>query len=328
MALIKCPECGKENVSDSAETCPECGYSIKAHFDKIKYDEEQKRLAKQREQQKIESEKKNKELQAKKKKQHQEYMNKYFGTPIKKVGWCVFACVIVAVIIIIGIYIQKENKVSSAIKSSEKYVNEIKTNTSKIDNILANADYVYGSIKSDDAIESITGYLREISISMAFLDDCSKNGNRVTNAIDSYINSKTSFSSWEMYKQNLNKTYFVADNNDKSADKLVKNVAYSSNKEMGSAKKKNSVIVENQNITTSGSNYKVCGTVTNNTSKIVYFVKVKVSLKDDNGKVIDTETTYACGDEGLKPNESTKFECYIKKDSKMKSYSAEIYEYR
>ena len=37
MALIKCPECGKENVSDSAETCPECGYSIKAHFDKIKY---------------------------------------------------------------------------------------------------------------------------------------------------------------------------------------------------------------------------------------------------------------------------------------------------
>ena len=105
-------------------------------------------------------------------------------------------------------------------------------------------------------------------------------------------------------------------------------MAYSSNKEMGSAKKKNSVIVENQNITTSGSNYKVCGTVTNNTSKIVYFVKVKVSLKDDNGKVIDTETTYACGDEGLKPNESTKFECYIKKDSKMKSYSAEIYEYR
>lgn len=28
MALIKCPECGKENVSDKAKACPECGYSL------------------------------------------------------------------------------------------------------------------------------------------------------------------------------------------------------------------------------------------------------------------------------------------------------------
>ncbi len=26
MALIKCPECGKENVSDTAKTCPNCGF--------------------------------------------------------------------------------------------------------------------------------------------------------------------------------------------------------------------------------------------------------------------------------------------------------------
>lgn len=36
MALVKCPECGKENVSDNAEMCPECGYGIKAHFDLLK----------------------------------------------------------------------------------------------------------------------------------------------------------------------------------------------------------------------------------------------------------------------------------------------------
>lgn len=36
MALIKCPECGRENVSDSAESFPNCGYGIKAHFDKLK----------------------------------------------------------------------------------------------------------------------------------------------------------------------------------------------------------------------------------------------------------------------------------------------------
>lgn len=36
MALVKCPECGRENVSDSAEACPNCGYGIKAHFDMLK----------------------------------------------------------------------------------------------------------------------------------------------------------------------------------------------------------------------------------------------------------------------------------------------------
>lgn len=42
MALIKCPECHKENVSDQAEMCPYCGFGIKAHFDKIKQEEDQK----------------------------------------------------------------------------------------------------------------------------------------------------------------------------------------------------------------------------------------------------------------------------------------------
>lgn len=35
MALVKCPECGKENVSDGAKACPGCGYYIKAHFTKL-----------------------------------------------------------------------------------------------------------------------------------------------------------------------------------------------------------------------------------------------------------------------------------------------------
>lgn len=43
MALVKCPECGREKVSDSAEACPDCGYGIKAHFEKVRQEEEQKR---------------------------------------------------------------------------------------------------------------------------------------------------------------------------------------------------------------------------------------------------------------------------------------------
>lgn len=53
MALIKCPECGRENVSDSAEMCPNCGYGIKEHFRKIerkKQYEESKRISEEKEQ--------------------------------------------------------------------------------------------------------------------------------------------------------------------------------------------------------------------------------------------------------------------------------------
>lgn len=42
MALVNCPECGRENVSDTADTCPACGYNIKAHYDKIKKIEQAK----------------------------------------------------------------------------------------------------------------------------------------------------------------------------------------------------------------------------------------------------------------------------------------------
>lgn len=48
MALVKCPECGRENVSDSAEACPDCGYGLKAHFEKIRKEEERKEQEEQR----------------------------------------------------------------------------------------------------------------------------------------------------------------------------------------------------------------------------------------------------------------------------------------
>lgn len=41
MALIKCPECGRKNVSDSAEMCPDCGFGINKYF-KQKHMEEKK----------------------------------------------------------------------------------------------------------------------------------------------------------------------------------------------------------------------------------------------------------------------------------------------
>lgn len=34
MALIQCPECGKENVSDTAVSCPNCGFNISKYYNK------------------------------------------------------------------------------------------------------------------------------------------------------------------------------------------------------------------------------------------------------------------------------------------------------
>ena len=44
MALIKCPECGRENVSDSATSCPNCGYGIKEYFAEIEKKKEAERI--------------------------------------------------------------------------------------------------------------------------------------------------------------------------------------------------------------------------------------------------------------------------------------------
>lgn len=327
MALVKCPECGREKVSDSADMCPDCGYAIKAYYDKVKQEEEEKRLAEEREKQRIAEEEERKRLQEEKEKQHQENMNKYFGTPMKKLGWGVVACVVLALVIMFGMYIDKENKIVEAIEDSKGYVDKIKTCVSSIDSTLASADFVYGSFVSDDAIENVTDDLRDISLYMTWVDMDYKEDVRVADAVETYVKSKTSYGSWEEYKTYINTEYFVADSNDTSAYKLVKGVAYSSNEEMREERRKTSLIVEEFNMTTSGKNYKIYGTVTNNTSRTVYFVKVKVSLKDENYKVLDTETTYACGDEGIKPGESAKFDCFIEKDSDMKYYSAEIYDY-
>ena len=42
MAMIKCPECGKE-ISDRAEVCPGCGYPVKDYLQETK-DKEQREI--------------------------------------------------------------------------------------------------------------------------------------------------------------------------------------------------------------------------------------------------------------------------------------------
>lgn len=40
MALVNCPECGRINVSNTAVSCPDCGFAIKDYYDTIKLEEQ------------------------------------------------------------------------------------------------------------------------------------------------------------------------------------------------------------------------------------------------------------------------------------------------
>jgi len=51
MALINCPECGREKVSDSAEACPGCGYGIKVYTE----EQQRKKMALEEQQRKLEA---------------------------------------------------------------------------------------------------------------------------------------------------------------------------------------------------------------------------------------------------------------------------------
>jgi ribosomal protein L37E len=57
MALITCPECGKENLSSSAASCPNCGFDLKAYQQKLD-DEKAAAEAEQKAQENLEAQRK------------------------------------------------------------------------------------------------------------------------------------------------------------------------------------------------------------------------------------------------------------------------------
>lgn len=76
---------------------------------------------------------------------------------------------------------------------------------------------------------------------------------------------------------------------------------------------------------TSNSSYTVCtGTVTNTGKQKYTFVKVKGAFKDLKGKVLDTDSTYAAGSEGLAAGESTTFRMSVPKNVSIKTCTVTI----
>ena len=58
MALIKCPECGRERVSDSAVACPECGFGVRDYIEGERKKAEEEIIAKEKDNRELEERKK------------------------------------------------------------------------------------------------------------------------------------------------------------------------------------------------------------------------------------------------------------------------------
>ena len=77
-------------------------------------------------------------------------------------------------------------------------------------------------------------------------------------------------------------------------------------------------------LSSTGNYYYAEGTVKNNSSSTVSYVKVKCAFMDNSGNVIDTNWTYAVGSEGLAPGESKKWEMMVSYDRKIDKCRATI----
>ena len=78
----------------------------------------------------------------------------------------------------------------------------------------------------------------------------------------------------------------------------------------------------------SNSSYTIAeGKFTNNSDTTVKFVKIKGAFQDRNGKVVDTDWTYAVGSEGLAPSESCKWRMSVLKDSSITKCDVTVIDY-
>ena len=80
---------------------------------------------------------------------------------------------------------------------------------------------------------------------------------------------------------------------------------------------------------TSNSSYAICSgtiTVSSYSPYKYHFIKVKGAFKDSYGTTIDTDWTYAIGNEWLEPGESTKFRLSVDKDYQISKCDVTILE--
>ena len=69
------------------------------------------------------------------------------------------------------------------------------------------------------------------------------------------------------------------------------------------------------------------GSITNVSGETRYFVRVRGTFEDEDGNAIDTDWTFACGAEGLRPGETTKFTLSVPRDDRIARVVREVFDY-
>ena len=318
MALINCPECGKE-ISEHAETCPHCGYSIKDYFEKKKQEEKQKKLEKEQEERKKQEEEK-KRLQEEKRRQT---YNKFFGTRKKKIIFLLTCFIVLVLVASISIWYYKSTENLRNIKET---ISECLERLDSVEEDL----YEYYEIGEDRyyKLDGLSLDLLEYSISEAREKYVKLNDNEKS-SLNSYMNKHFKMN-WNELDEKCNELGLTARNQDEYFEHFddedyydkLRNQLYDEHEE-----EQGKVSVEDKNMDYSNGKYLITGTVKNTTGRTVYFVKVKVYLFDKDDNVLNTDSTYAVGDEGLAPGESSTFKCYIDKVEGTEKYNAKVYDY-
>lgn len=106
MALINCPESGRENVSDLAEMCPACGYGVKNHFARIKQELEHDQEMLNLEQRQFEEARTN---ELNKERYKEQRLNSVKKPDEPSLGGAIVGIIIGLIFILVGIYSVNES---------------------------------------------------------------------------------------------------------------------------------------------------------------------------------------------------------------------------
>lgn len=316
MALIVCPECERE-VSATVETCPHCGFDIAKYVCLMVEAEEEA------DRQRLEEEdKRNREEEREQRRAQFALMKaKYFGTKKQRLSAILAAIIVLATIIAgIAVYLKK----TEALRGIKENTQAVLDYSEDIEQVLSSIEDHYGGrvdswhVTIFRLADRRIGDLRE---RYHGLTDSDRQLYHIFLLDEYHI-------SWSVLNETFVKYGLVSASNNEAIEKddtyyqeLI-TAQYNERKEV-----LGEVAVVEIHLSTAGDNYIISGSVKNTTQYTVYFVKVKVALMDADNNVINTDSTYAVGDEGLAPGEMTTFECYIDIVEGAEYYKAYVYDY-
>lgn len=379
MALVKCPECGRDKVSSTALQCPECGFNLREYYEKLDAENiaaQENSVIPEECDDHIESENTEEDESNKMLYQNEKSNNIY----ITLITLTIIGIILIVFFAIISNgesnkaldtgrnnaidYQDKEisnsesttddqNTVEDTYTKKELYYDGvIETGSDFVPTFCAKTIEMYKQYSGAPPVDASEDYYQEVD--NLFMDESlSYIGCNAKVKIEEIKGQYTLVKVVDKdYKGDdlYNEEYYVLSSEVKSLEDCEA-CQYPGCEEIGVCtvkgsdsrikycsehfKEKNEeyeisqggkIKVDSQQVERSHGTAHVSGSVKNTTPDTVYFVKVKVETKKD-GKIIDTSSTYAIGDEGLKSGASVTFDCYMD-DVSGAIYVASVYDYQ